>query len=336
MSEHADDTTDLLKQALAEEAQATEPTPGALQQIQARTAAASSASSRARRRWIVVTPIGAGVAAAAVILGVTVLGGGDDKVGEQPPAASRQNDQSAPHGGAYDPNAPASDQVRAWYVGDNADSSGKTPRLFAETHTVTDPGDDAPVAAANEAVAATPIDPDYRNVWPAGLGVGSIEKTSGVTSINLVGDQSGDLPSGRLLDLGLQAIARSAGLQPGDMFGWSLNGTSDDVGYSVAPDDDVRSYISIDDIVDGQTLTSPVTALVSGNTFEGNVSWQLFDSTQKIVDKGFVTTSQGMWTQAPIELGNLDPGTYELQALETSAEDGSYVINVDNKTFTVG
>jgi len=113
------------------------------------------------------------------------------------------------------------------------------------------------------------------------------------------------------------------------------NGVLGIMSYTVAPDEDIRSYISIDNIVDGQTVSSPVQVLVSGNTFEGNVTWQLFDSTQTIVKKGYVTTSQGMWTQAPIELGDLDPGTYELQALETSAEDGSTVVNVDDKTFTV-
>ena len=124
-------------------------------------------------------------------------------------------------------------------------------------------------------------------------------------------------------------------MQPGDLIGYDVNGNGDLVGYTVERDDEMRSYISIDNIVDGQTMTNPVTVLVSGNTFEGNVSWQLFDATQKIIDKGYVTTSQGMWTQAPVDLGTLDPGTYELQALETSAEDGSYIINVDNKTFTV-
>ena len=68
---------------------------------------------------------------------------------------------------------------------------------------------------------------------------------------------------------------------------------------------------------------SAVTAEVSGNTFEGNVSWQLFDSSQKIVEKGFVTTSQGMWTQAPVDLGALDPGTYELQHIIRAPEGTS-------------
>ena len=42
----------------------------------------------------------------------------------------------------------------------------------------------------------------------------------------------------------------------------------------------------------------------------------------------------GTWTQAQIELGALEPGTYTIRALEYSAENGSPT-NVDDKTITV-
>ena len=71
-----------------------------------------------------------------------------------------------------------------------------------------------------------------------------------------------------------------------------------------------------------------------GNVFEGTVNWQLLDDTGAKVDDGFVTTSMGMWTQADIELGDLDPGTYTLRCLEYSPADGKPG-NVDDKTFTV-
>jgi hypothetical protein len=330
MNNAEDRTTELLAQALAEEAAAVEPSLGALQQIQARTAESAADSRRSRRRWLLVTPLGAGLAAAAVIFGVVALNGGSDNGSEQPPIA---NQVSGPHQGVYDPSAPAAEQVTVWYVGPQPANPELAPRLYAETHTVESPGDDPQLAAANEAVTASPIDADYANVWPSGLNIASITEDSGVPSINFESDGSVDMPTGQTLDLGLQAIARTIGLE-GGTFGWSLNGTSDDVGYAVASDDDVRAFITIDNIVEGQTVSSPVTVEVSGNVFEGNVEWALLDASGDQVDDGYVTTSMGMWTQVPVDLGALDPGTYTFTALEHSAKDGS-VINLDDKTFTV-
>ncbi len=81
-------------------------------------------------------------------------------------------------------------------------------------------------------------------------------------------------------------------------------------------------------------MTNPVTVKVSGNVFEGTVNWQLLDATGTKVDEGFVTTSMGQWTQASIDLGTLDPGTYTIRCLEFSPKDGKPG-NVDDKTFTV-
>jgi hypothetical protein len=329
MSTTEDPTTDLLTQALADEAAAVAPSPGGLQQIQARTAESAADGRRTRRRWMLVTPLGAGLAAAAVIFGVVALNGGSNTGSEQPPIA---NQPSGPHQGVYDPSAPAEDQVTVWYVGPQPANPKLAPRLYAETHTLDASGDDAELAAANEAVTASPIDADYANVWPTGLSIESITADSGATSINFESNGPVEMPTGQVLDLGLQAIARTIGLD--DVFGWSLNGTSDDVGYGVASDDDVRAFITIDNIVDGQSVSSPVTVEVSGNVFEGNVEWALLDAHGAKVDDGYVTTSMGVWTQVPVDLGALEPGTYTFKALEHSAEDGS-VINLDDKTFTV-
>jgi hypothetical protein len=334
MSNAEDPTTELLTQALTEEAAAAEPSPGALQHIQARTAESAADRRRSRRRWLLVTPLGAGLAAAAVIFGVVALNGGSNSGSQQPPIAN-QPQTSAAHQGVYDPSAPASEQITVWYVGPQPANPELAPRLYAETHTVVDAGDNAKIAAANEAVTGSPIDSDYRDVWPAGLTVDSITTGSGVTTIHFDDDGAAQLPTGGELDLGLQALARSIGLQPGDRFGYEVVGRDNDsIGYIVATDDDVRAFITIDNIVDGQPMSSPVTVEVSGNVFEGNVNWTLLDANGEKVDDGFVTTSMGMWTQVPVGLGTLDPGACTFKALEHSAQDGS-VINLDDKTFTV-
>ncbi len=77
-----------------------------------------------------------------------------------------------------------------------------------------------------------------------------------------------------------------------------------------------------------------MTILVSGNTFEGNVVWQLLTTQDRPVDNGYLTTSQGSWTQGPVHLGSLAPGQYIFRAYEGGGRDGS-AIHVDDKAFTV-
>ena len=140
--------------------------------------------------------------------------------------------------------------------------------------------------------------------------------------------------------MAVQALARTAGLTDGDAFTLTYNGEPADTVFgvslpaTVASDDEIRAFITIDSPVEGQALTSPVTAKVSGNVFEGNVNWQLLDESAKKIDEGFVTTSMGTWTQVDVDFGALDPGTYTLRCLEYSAEDG-HPMNLDDKTFTV-
>jgi hypothetical protein len=339
MSSHDIDNTDdrttaLLKQALSEEAAMVDASPGGLQQIQARTAEANGSNSSRRRRWMLVTPLGAGLAAAAVIFGIVVLNGGSNNAGDKTPAVSTPQQ----HQGVYDPNAPASQQFTVWYVGPDPANPQLKPRLFAETHTVTNPGSDPQIAAVRELLTSTPIDPDYRNPWGQSLDVTDITANSGVTTFNLAdpdNDGVGALPANQTLrTLALQTLARTAGMDSG-VFGLYFNGGGDDIGYSVQPLDAVRAFLTIDNIVDGQTLSNPVTVQVSGNTFEGNVVWQLLDANGDKVDEGYTTTSQGMWTQVPVELGDLSPGTYTFKAIEYSMEDGQTIQNLDDKTFTV-
>ena len=102
------------------------------------------------------------------------------------------------------------------------------------------------------------------------------------------------------------------------LFGVDVSG-----GVTAAPDDEVRAFITIDNIVDGQIVENPVTLTVSGNVFEGNVNWTPRRRRRHEVDRA---SSPRPWASGrrPIELGDLDPGSYTLiRRLEFSAEDGS-------------
>jgi hypothetical protein len=302
---------------------------------------------------MLVTPLGAGLAAAAVIFGVVLLNGGSNNsthgtnaVGPAPYTPP------APHQGVYDPAAPASEQFTVYYPGKDFDVTRDPPqyvRLYAETHTVADPGDDAQLAAVNEMLTGTPIDPDYRALLPQGLHATGITVSGDATIVHLAGDftrtelgiNPHPSPSGFSENEGvaLQGLLKTLGTTGSVTF--TYNGQPIDMleNNDVSPlqpasDDGVRAFITIDNIVDGQTVSNPVTVQISGNTFEGNVNWVLRNSDGVKVDEGYVTTSMGMWTQVPADLGTLEPGTYSIVAVEFSAENGA-AINVDDKTFTV-
>ena len=375
MTTYDDDrTAQLLAQALAEEADQVDPSPGGLQAIQRRTSATPRRTSR-RAPWVLGT-LGAGLATAAVITTVVLVGQGNGPA--QTPAAGKPSggtvqqttaaqqttawqetttaqqttgpqqatsaaQPGAMHPGVYDPNSPASSQVTLYYVGPQPQNPVRAPRLYAETHTVGSFDGPADVEAVHEFLTSTPIDPDYRSGWPAGVDVSTISSSGGVTTVALVGDADlGTRPEPVQFDpsreVAVQALLKTAGVtgaatftDNGDPLGLVLH-TSARV--SAESDDGVRAFITIDNMVDEQAMTNPVTVLVSGNTFEGNVNWQLLDSTGTKIKDGYVTTSMGTWTQVPVRLGTLDAGSYTFRALEYSAKDGSPT-NVDDKNFTV-
>ncbi|MGI8433971.1 MAG: Gmad2 immunoglobulin-like domain-containing protein [Nocardioidaceae bacterium] len=350
--DNRDAVAELLSQSLSEEAATVSPTPGSLQSIQQRTARRSAA----RNPWLLGT-LGAGLATAAVITAVVLVGNnGTDPSNATPPAASQPSQSGsptataqpttspgvpAPHQGVYDPSAPASEQFTMYYVGPNPKDLNLEPRLFTETHSVTSADSADPVAAVHEFLTSTPIDPDYRRYWPEGIDVSDITEGNGVTTIALfggaqLGTKPDPVPPSQGRETAVQALLWTAGVQGEAAFTYNRKPV-DLVLYTTpfarALVNDFRAFITIDNIIEGQTMTNPVTVQVSGNTFEGNVVWSLSRAGAE-VDSGYTTTSQGTWTQVGVDLGQLDPGTYTVKAWEPSAENGS-PINVDDKTFTV-
>ena len=333
-SEHdRDRMAELLSQALHEEAAMVNTDPGALQSIQERTRPRRSA---ARQRWA-FGALGAAAATAAVITAVVIIGDSNDPSSAPGPANS-------PTKGTISEQAPVELSVPVTYVGWPA--ADRTARLYTEEHSVssTEP---KPVAAVHEFLTGRPEDPEYTSGWPAQdkVDVVRISSNGSLTQVDLEGALTAHFsPDGALGtdggQLAVQAFFRTAGLRPGDLGTVIYNKDpvstmfGVDLPVTVTGDDDVRALITIDNIVDGQAVSSPVTVKVSGNTFEGTVNWQLLNQSHAKVDEGVVTTSMGSWTQADIDLGQLDPATYTIRCLEYSPENGKPG-NVDDKRFTV-
>ncbi len=327
--DHHDETARRLTSALHQEAETVSTDPTALQRIQRRTSAEGASS---RQRWFLAA-IGAATATAAVIAAVVVIG---DQGSPRPstPAAS-------------DPPPTKSSQlpveqvtVPVVYLG-----LGHTKALYTEQHTLTT--DKPPVIAALDMFLANQaLDPDYMSGWPPGIQAVGVGESHNEVSIELEGPRNAvfapraDLgPRGG--ELAVQALFRTAGLNPRGTGTLAYNGEpvstilGVDLPVTGEQDVDVRAMVSIDNIEEGQTVSSPVTVKVSGNTFEANVNWLLTDADGAKRDNGYATVgSYGEWAQADVDLGALEPGTYTFKAFEPSAMDGSE-INVDDKTFTV-
>ena len=195
----------------------------------------------------------------------------------------------------------------------------------------------------HEFLTSTPIDSDFRTGWPRGVDVTRISSAGGVSTIALkghanLGTKPLPVPFDPSRTVAVQALLETAGIHGRAQFmynGHRLNlvlYTSASV--RAQPRDHLRAIVSIDNVVEGQTLTDPVTIKVSGNVFEGTVSWQLLDATGNKQAHGYVTTSQGAWTQAKVPLGKLKAGNYTFKAFEASPKTGRPTY-VDDKTFTV-
>jgi hypothetical protein len=189
-----------------------------------------------------------------------------------------------------------------------------------------------------------PLDPEYVNLWGGTNTVNSVSVADSVATVDL-----GQLS----LNVGAEGEQRAI-----DQIVWTLTEFAPDVksvaftvnGETVesfaghvdttatferAIDYEVLNPIQISSINNGAELTSPVTISGQACTFEANVVWKLSQG-DKVVKEGFTTASSGCpergeWS---ISLEDLEPGSYRIEAIEYSAEDGS-LFAIDSKEFTV-
>lgn len=311
-----------------------------------------------RPSWM-LGALGAAAATAAVITAVVVIG--DQGAGPSRTPAAGPGTTAGQTDTTTEPtidsptattepsatNAPAGERLTIYYVGPTPRDRDASPRLYAEPHTVPSSGDSPAVGtvraflAVHEFLTSAPLDPDYSSGWPAGVSVTGISQVGGTTTVDLAGDANVERSagaSGAEDEMAVQALVATAGVEGPVEFTYNDEPVSAilgvDVPVTVKADEEVRALISIDNLVEGQKVSNPVTVKVSGNVFEGQINWELLDAKGTKVDDGLALTSMGVWTQDEIKLGNLEPGTYTIRCLEYSPEDGSPG-NVDDKTFTV-
>ena len=223
--------------------------------------------------------------------------------------------------------------VPVYFVADD----GRELRLYREFHRAA-LHPEGKVATAVDQMFGPAIDPDYSSSWPETTEVLSVSKSGDTATVDLSAFPSvgADAETKAVQQLVYTVTATDNTVKKVRLL---VNGKAPQSGHSDwsqpvgrASTLDVQGFVWILTPTEGSTVGSPVKVSVYGNVFEGNVTLQVFKGDTKVAET-FVTTAMGMFREASTTIP-LDPGTYELRAFESSAQDGS-PLHVDTKTFTV-
>lgn len=295
--------------------------------------------------------------AAAVVLGLAVGGGvallGDDDpsvtVGGEGSTNATPSESSTPseapstsEGTATPTAAGPPDEVWVYYVMDD----GGTPRLYREQHTVeptpgSGGGVPGAITALDEMFRTAPDDSDYRSAWPQepllrGYSVEGDTATVKLADFVQAGAASENIAVQQVVytvTANDRSVKRVRLLVEGKAPPSGHRDWSEPVAR--APMVEVQGLIWLLSPAQGETVSSPVTIAGYGTAFEGTISWAVRrEGSDEVVADGFTQGgSMGEFAEFSDSVV-LEPGTYELRAFESSAENGE-PIHVDTKTFTV-
>ncbi len=262
---------------------------------------------RRTRPWLLAG--GAAVLAAAVVLGFVVLVNPTDDAGENTPVA-------------------ATTSVTVYEVR----SVDGRPWL-QPTQVSTEDSEDA----AHDAVSALLAFGSPRtNIWKACPGgeLRSIDRSGEVVTVALTGTPGATC---RTTPEALEAERQQLAWTVRDALGVDVSIVLETAGpdqpQPITADPNALSPVLLDSPTDGATVDSPLTVEGRGNTFEGNVQWEVLAGDQ-VVDEGFETAGT-MGDFRPFSFTvDLEPGDYTVRVFEISMEDGSLFAE-DTTTVTV-
>ena len=216
---------------------------------------------------------------------------------------------------------------------------GLALRLYREFHrTAMHP--EGKIATAVDQMFGPAVDPDYSSSWPETTKVLSVSKSGDTATVDLSAFPStgSDSEDKAVQQLVYTVTATDNAVKKVRLL---VNGKAPQSGHSdwsqpVARASmlDVQGLIWILAPTQGSTVGSPVKVTVYGTAFEGTVSLQIWQGDTQVTET-FVTTAMGEFREASTTIPSSTRRSYELRALESSAEDGRPSPHVDTKTFTV-
>jgi len=323
---------DELRTALEAAASQVEPDPHGLAKIRMRTAA------RRRRARVLWWPVLATAAAAAVAVAVVAV----PRHQGPPPRPTATVVDPVP---SETPLPQGTVNVPVYFVG----NTGLGPRLFREYHVVTatpaSPEDKASVALAE--MFKSPVDPDYRTLWPSGATVRSVvAQPDGTDTVDLAG-VSGPGPADpqlaveQLVWTVTAATGRSTpypvrltidGQPAGELWGLWIG----DRTFTRSRIADVRSPVWLIDPAEGATITAgkPVNVYVAGLVADGALKLRVRQGDKVVEDRPVQldhAAPQAGEARLPL---TLSPGEYTIEAY-VPAEDGGADLAVDSHRVTV-
>ena len=288
-------------------------------------------------RWVPLT-LAAAVATTVVIVGAAWLA---QRQPDDTPAAGQGSPAEKPRSQAS-PDPGRTVQVPVYYVGRTAAG----PRLFAETHRVTDATESELQVAVQEALTGSPLDPDYTSSFRA-LGVTAAAAVNG-GQVTLDLSEPVSRPPGmneeqaqmavQSLVWTVEAAAPGSGPVTFTVDGApaaTVLGIDTSAPVERASADSALATVSIATPGEGAVLPTRFEVTGQAATFEANVGWELKRG-DEVVRKGF-TTARECCTLSPYSFFvNATPGDYTLVVHDTDESDGEGIgTSEDTKHITV-
>jgi hypothetical protein len=291
--------------------------------------------------------------AAAVVLGLAaggaaaVLGEDDDPtvtVGGKGSSSAAATEQASPSEspseseGTATPTPATTDDVWVYYVMDDGDLG---PRLYREQHSVGTQGDmDAAMSAVREMLSGDAQDPDYASQWPpeTELRGWTVDGDTATVDLSQFTTDGSGAEGVAVQQLVYTVTANDPAVSKVRI---TVNGktpVADNDWYMPVPRSprmDIQGLIWLLGPTEGATVSSPVKITGYGTAFEGTISWEVHrQGSDQVVADGFTQGgSMGEFADFSDRV-DVEPGTYEMRAFESSAENGR-PLHVDSKTFTV-
>ncbi|MEV0291052.1 MULTISPECIES: Gmad2 immunoglobulin-like domain-containing protein [unclassified Kribbella] len=374
MNERPDDPfDDLMRRALAEEADRIEPSD-ALPEVQARVRGQRRPATR--RPWV-LTAGAAAIGTAAAIGAFTVFNddattAGDDQVagpgtttnatGPMTPGPTTVPDSPAPTPSTL-PSAPPSTApeektpptvrgseptksgaVPVYWLGEKVGSTSADPtvRLYRTWMKVVDR--QPTLEAVRIMTSKDAGDPDYYSPW-RGAQVSSVTRAGGVVTVDFK-----QLPQTKLdraaADVATQQLVYTVQgvlsdttepiriTQQGRAGGALFGQVDTSRPIARAQASKVQALVWIDNLVDGQVTKSPLTVTGIAAAYEATVNWRATNLKTRVTHASYANTKGGQ-TFSPFAVPlKLSPGEWRIEAYLISAENGA-MTDTDSKTIYV-